>query len=119
MTAIKIYLDEDVHSYIAPALRLRGWDALTTEEAEERGNEDIDQIRFATRRGHSILTYNVNDFPRLHYEIIGRGDSHTGIIVGARNKVEGATPRLCLPGRVTTANNQRHRRAALLRFGKS
>ena len=84
MTAIKIYLDEDVHTYIAPALRLRGWEALTTEEAEQRGTEDIDQILFATRRGYSILTYNVNDFPRLHYETISQGNSHAGIVVGAR-----------------------------------
>ena len=31
MTAIKLYLDEDVHHLIAQALRLRGWTALTTE----------------------------------------------------------------------------------------
>ena len=84
MTAVKIYLDEDVHTYIAPALRLRGWSALTTEEAEQRGAEDIDQIFFATHRGYSILTYNVNDFPRLHYEIVGQANSHAGIIVGTR-----------------------------------
>ena len=30
MTAAKVYLDEDVHSLIADALRLTGWDALTT-----------------------------------------------------------------------------------------
>ena len=84
MTAIKIYLDEDVHTYIASALRLRGWDALTTEEAEQRGTNDIDQILFATRRGYSILTYNVNDFPRLHYENISQGNTHAGIIVGTR-----------------------------------
>lgn len=33
MAAIRIYLDEDVHTFIANALRLRGWDALTTTSA--------------------------------------------------------------------------------------
>ena len=84
MTAIKVYLDEDVHTYIAQALRLRGWEALTTEEAEQRGAVDPEQILFATRQGYSILTYNINDYPRLHYEIINRGETHTGIIVGTR-----------------------------------
>jgi hypothetical protein len=84
MTAIKVYLDEDVHTYIAQALRLRGWVALTTEEAERRGTGDSDQILFATRQGYSILTYNINDYPRLHYEIVGRGETHAGIIVGTR-----------------------------------
>jgi hypothetical protein len=84
MTAIKVYLDEDVHTYIAHALRLRSWEALTTEEAEQRGADDPDQILFATRRGYSILTYNINDYPWLHYETIGQGKTHTGIIVGTR-----------------------------------
>jgi hypothetical protein len=33
MALIRVYLDEDVHNLIADALRLRGWDALTTIEA--------------------------------------------------------------------------------------
>ena len=33
MAAAKVYLDEDVHPFIADALRLRGWEALTTREA--------------------------------------------------------------------------------------
>jgi len=84
MTVIKVYLDEDVHTYIAQALRLRGWEVLTTEEAEQRGADDPDQILFATRQGYTILTYNINDYPRLHYEIVNRGEAHAGIIVGTR-----------------------------------
>ena len=84
MAAIKIYLDEDVHTFIAQALRLRGWEALTTEEAQRRGTDDPDQISFATSNEYAILTYNVKDFPRLHYEIVARGDTHSGIIVGTR-----------------------------------
>ena len=85
MTAIKVYLDEDVHTYIAQALRLRGWEALTTEEAKQRGADDPEQILFATCHGYSLLTYNINDYPRLHYEIINRGETHMGIIVGTRD----------------------------------
>lgn len=84
MAAIKIYLDEDVHTFIAQALRLRGWEALTTEEAQRRGCDDLDQISFATNNGYALFTYNVSDFPRLHYEIVTRGDTHSGIIVGTR-----------------------------------
>lgn len=43
MTAIKLYLDEDVHTFIAHTLRLRGWEALTTQEAEQREADDVDQ----------------------------------------------------------------------------
>ncbi len=84
MAAIKVYLDEDVHIYIAQALRLRGWEALTTEEVGQRGVDDSEQIILAIQRGYSILTYNINDYPRLHYEIVTSGETHAGIIVGTR-----------------------------------
>jgi predicted nuclease of predicted toxin-antitoxin system len=85
MTNIKIYLDEDVHTYIAEALRLRGWEALTTEEAVRRGRGDPDQIAFATNQGYTILTYNSDDYPRLHYTILGSGETHTGIILATQD----------------------------------
>jgi hypothetical protein len=84
MASIRIYLDEDVHAFIAHALRLRDWEALTTIEADRQGATDIDQIRFATENGYAIVSYNVSDFPRLHAEIIGGGDHHAGIIVATQ-----------------------------------
>ena len=85
MTAIKIYLDEGVHTFIAHTLRLRGWEALTTQEAEQREADDVDQIAFATERGYTIVSYNVQDFPRLHYEHIASGQTHAGIIVATQD----------------------------------
>lgn len=84
MVAIKVYLDEDVHPFIAQALRLRGWEATTTEEARRRGANDLDQITFATDRGYTILTYNIHDFPRLHRELMTSGKMHAGIIMATR-----------------------------------
>lgn len=83
--AIRLYLDEDVHQFIADALRLRGWDALTTHEAGRRRADDLQQIEFAASIGRTIVSYNSSDFPRLHDEIIGRSDSHAGIIVGTQD----------------------------------
>jgi hypothetical protein len=85
MTAIKIYLDEDVHTFIAHALRLRGWDVLTTQEAQQREANDLEQIAFATEQGYAILSYNVRDFPRLHYELVASGTTHGGIIVATQD----------------------------------
>jgi hypothetical protein len=85
MTAIKIYLDEDVHTFIAHALRLRGWDVRTTQEAQQREANDLDQIVFATDQGYAILSYNVRDFPRLHYELVANGTTHGGIIVATQD----------------------------------
>ena len=86
MTSIAIYLDEDVHNLIAAALRLRGWQVITTIEAGNQRASDLDQIKYATARGQCILTYNVSDFPRLHDEIIAQGGSHAGIVVATQDR---------------------------------
>jgi predicted nuclease of predicted toxin-antitoxin system len=85
MAALKIYLDEDVHPYIAQALRLRGWEALTTVEAGQRTATDEEQLQFATERGYAIVTHNSADFPRLHSEWTASGKAHPGIIVATQD----------------------------------
>ena len=89
MAAIKVYLDEDVHTFIAHALRLRGCEALTTQEAGRRSATDLDQIACASERGYAILTYNIGDFPRLHTDILASGKTHAGVIVGTRQDPRG------------------------------
>jgi hypothetical protein len=84
MTQIKVYLDEDVHHLIAHALRLRGWEAMTTIDARRQGTDDLSQIRFPAGLRYSILSYNSRDFPRLHNEIISAGSHHAGIIVATQ-----------------------------------
>jgi hypothetical protein len=66
-------------------LRLRGWDVLTTQEAQQREANDLEQIAFATQQGYAILSYNVRDFPRLHYELVANGTTHGGIIVATQD----------------------------------
>lgn len=85
MTAIKFYLDEDVHTFIAESLRLRGWEAQTTVEANRRETDDADQIGYASENGFALLTYNASDFPRLHHELLAEGDKHAGILVATQD----------------------------------
>lgn len=85
MSAIKVYLDEDVHPLIADALRLRGWDALTTVETGRQGSTDKQQIEYAAENGYVILSYNVADFPGMHYQILAVGEHHSGIIVATQD----------------------------------
>ncbi|MGD9892166.1 MAG: DUF5615 family PIN-like protein [Dehalococcoidia bacterium] len=68
-----------------PAERRRDWQALTTEEAGRRGALDPDQLRLATERGLVILTYNISDFPGLHTDLLGRGESHAGVIIATQS----------------------------------
>lgn len=84
MATIRLYLDEDVHTFIADALRLRGYEATTTRDHRRLGAEDTDQLAFAQRRGYTLVTYNVHDYPPLHYEWLAAGKHHAGIIVAFR-----------------------------------
>jgi Domain of unknown function (DUF5615) len=84
MTAIKIYLDEDVHAFVAQALKLRGYEATTTAAEGRLGAEDTDQLNFAPARGYAILTYDQRDFPRIHYERMRQGGEHGGIFIGIK-----------------------------------
>ncbi len=78
---IRLYLDEDVDVALASALRQRGIDALTTQEAGNIGWPDEDQFTFATQTGRVFLTHNRGDFARLHQTKMRGERSHAGIIL--------------------------------------
>ena len=84
MAAAKVYFDEDVHPLIADALVLRGWEALTTVQAARLRSTDIEQIQFAASRGYVMFSYNIRDFPRLHFELLAAGEHHAGIIMATQ-----------------------------------
>ena len=73
--AIKLYTDEHVHPAIAGALRKRGMDVLTAQEANMLGVSDEDHLQFAASQGRAILTQD-SDFLGLHRSRI----THHGII---------------------------------------
>jgi predicted nuclease of predicted toxin-antitoxin system len=79
--AIKLYLDEDVDPLLAPVLRERGIDCLSTRDAQNLGHSDVQQLTFATDQGRVMLTFNVKDFLRLAKELGDSSRHHSGIIV--------------------------------------
>ncbi len=78
---IRLYLDEDVDVALAAALRQRGIDVLTPQEAGRLGLADEDQLTFATREERVFFTHNRGDFARLHQEMMREGRSHAGMIL--------------------------------------
>jgi len=84
MASVRLYLDEDVHAFIAEAIQLRGYDATTTRDHDRLGAEDPDQLIFAEHQGYTLVTYNVQDYPRLHYEWLAAEKHHAGIIIAER-----------------------------------
>lgn len=78
------YLDEDVDVDLVSALRNRGYQAYSVRDVHRRGLSDHDQLEFATERGWTIVTHNVEHFKRLHAEWLPVGKEHAGIVVAKR-----------------------------------
>jgi uncharacterized protein with PIN domain len=82
--AIKFYCDEHVDRAIARALRKRGVDILTAQEAGMLGAPDEDHLRLAASQRRVILTQDA-DFLRMHKS----GVSHMGIIYAHQSTTMG------------------------------
>lgn len=78
---IKLYLDEDVHKKVATALRLKGYDVVSTHEVQKQSLSDEQQLVFAVAEERAIFTFNAGDFDRLHKKQISNGPKHYGIIL--------------------------------------
>lgn len=62
-------------------LRAAGFDAISTPEAGRLSESDISQLEWAAREGRVLLTFNVSDFARLHFDWLTQGRHHAGLIV--------------------------------------
>jgi hypothetical protein len=99
---IHLYLDEDVHESIAPALRQRGYDAVAVREVNRRGLSDTDQLAFAVSRRLTVFSFNASDYVALHVNYVVAQREHAGIVI-SRQLTIGETLRrlLVLLDRVT------------------
>jgi predicted nuclease of predicted toxin-antitoxin system len=71
---IRFHLDEHLPAALADALRKRGIDVTTPNDAGLRGASDEEHLEFAWQSGRVIVTQD-NDFLRLH----SHGLLHAGI----------------------------------------
>jgi len=78
---IKLYLDEDVPEAIAVAMKLRGFDVLTTREAGRKGLTDREQLDFAHSVKRVLFTHNIADFVKIHIKCLKKEKDHSGIIL--------------------------------------
>ena len=78
---IELFLDEDVHSGLAHALRKRGYDAIHAQELDRKESADSDQLLFAIQQEWCLFSYNVRDFVILHNQYAKSQQEHWGIIV--------------------------------------
>ncbi len=68
--------DENFDFPVSEKLRARGHDVLTVQEAGERGGDDARVLAYAVATGRVVLTFDRNDFDRLHRANPG----HAGIV---------------------------------------
>jgi len=81
MTTIAFYFDEHVQLGLAEAMRARGVDILTTQEAGNTGLDDRRQLVFATENRRSLLSYNTRHFAKLHNQWMNIQRPHRGLIL--------------------------------------
>ncbi len=81
MSAIRLFLDEDVWPDLAAVLREHGFDAVHVYEVERGGMSDADQLAYAAQEGRVLLTHNAKDFVPLIVEYFFNERSHAGVIL--------------------------------------
>lgn len=91
---LRLFLDEDVHTALAAALRKRGHDAVHALEEKRLGLSDESQLSFATSENRCLVSFNVGDFVRLHNRWVTEGREHAGIIVSKQLPVGESLRRL-------------------------
>jgi hypothetical protein len=73
---VRFYADENFGYRVVERLRALGHDVLTVQEAGERGGDDARVLAYATAAGRVVLTFDRNDFERLHLA----DPNHAGLV---------------------------------------
>ena len=76
-----LYIDKDITSRLAPALRQRGFEAIAAHEAGLKTDDDELHLTYATERGMILLTSNRDDFIRLARKWATDKRQHHGIVI--------------------------------------
>lgn len=84
---IRLYLDEDAQQgNLVKALRSRGVNVQTADEAGMRYRKDDEHLDYATAQDSVLYSFNVGDFNCLHAEYIFQNKPHAGIILAPQQK---------------------------------
>jgi hypothetical protein len=91
---IHLYFDEDVSVGIVENLRTRGFDVLSSRDADTLGKSDDDQMLYAVTQKRAIVTHNRADFELQHAKFLEQGLKHYGVIIAKRRKDAEVTAKL-------------------------
>ena len=90
----KLFLDEDMHSGLVSAFRLRGVDAVHVRDLGREGFSDKEQLIEATKLGRALVTFNQKDYTQLHIEWLKQNRPHSGILMGPQISLSEALKRI-------------------------
>lgn len=100
---LHLYFDEDVSIGIVNNLHTRGFDILSSRDADMLGKSDDEQMLYAVSLHRAIVTHNRADFETEHRKFLENGLKHYGVIIAKRRKhTEVVTRLLALLDTVST-----------------
>ncbi len=78
----RLYIDEDSGDRdLVQALRARGVDVITAQEAGMIERSDDEHLQFASSRNRVLYSFNRGDFLRLHSQYLAEGRVHAGLLL--------------------------------------
>ena len=78
---IALYLDEHIPAAVTRGLKRRGVDVLTTQDAENSGKSDAEQLAFARQIGRVLVTFDSD-----YLVLADKGREHSGIFYCTASK---------------------------------
>jgi hypothetical protein len=86
LSSQSLYFDHDSAAHeLLGALRRRGHDCLSADEAGMRLATDAEQLAFALTQGRIMITANQGDYAALHARWVADGRDHAGIIIASQS----------------------------------
>lgn len=84
---IRLYLDEDAQQgSLVNALRERGVDVQTADDAGMRHRDDNYHLDYATSQSRVLYSFNISDYNFIHADYISRNKPHAGIILAQQQR---------------------------------
>lgn len=80
------YFDEDVSVIAAKVIRSHGFKVVCASEVKGCGKPDEEQLKYAAKNNHILVTHNIRDFINLHRDSLKKGLHHSGIILAVRRR---------------------------------
>ena len=106
---LKLFLDEDIHTGLAHALRQRGFDVVHAQDQKRKGISDSEQLAFTVQEERCLVTFNIRDFVLLHNQYVGQNKEHWGIIVSKQMPIGETLKRLLKKVGLTTQADFKNR----------